>query len=120
MINLRVVEVNDKNNPGLIGLVPNLVFKGVVKNDHLEHIDVDEEMRMMIILVINDDDDDDDVDDDDDDYDNNADEYKNTEIKILTSPSLQWTVSLPTLIRGLSSCRNRNHSFQWKEGSVEP
>ena len=75
MINLRVVEVNDKNNPGLIGLVPNLVFKGVVKNDHLEHIDVDEEMRMMIVLVINEDDDydkDNDGDDDDADDDDNA------------------------------------------------
>ena len=111
MINLRVVEINDKNNPLLIGLVPNLVLKGVVKYDHLGNVDADEKMRMMIILVIND--------DDDDDYDNNADEYKNTEINTLTSPSLQWTVSLPTLIRGLSSCRNRNHSFQWKEGSVE-
>ena len=112
MINLRVVEINDKNNSCLIGLVPNLVLKGVVKYDHLGNVDADEEMRMMIILVIND--------DDDDDYDNNAEESNNTEINILTSPSLQWTVSLPTLIRGPSSCRNRNHSFQWKEWSVEP
>ena len=38
---LRVVEVNDKNNPRLIGLVPNLVLKGVVKYDHLENIGAD-------------------------------------------------------------------------------
>ena len=39
---LRVVEVNDKNNPRLIGLVPNLVLKGVVKYDHLENIEEDD------------------------------------------------------------------------------
>ena len=36
---LRVVEVNDENNPRFIGLVPNLVLKGVVKYDHLENVD---------------------------------------------------------------------------------
>ena len=64
MINLRVVEINDKNNSCLIGLVPNLVLKGVVKYDHLESVDADH---------IDDHDDADDHEDDADHDDNIAD-----------------------------------------------
>ena len=32
-----MVEVNDQNNPRPIAFVPNLVFEGVVKYEHLEH-----------------------------------------------------------------------------------
>ena len=34
-----MVEVDDENNPRLIGPIPNFVLEGVVKDDHLENID---------------------------------------------------------------------------------
>ena len=38
MTDLRMIEVNDENNPCFIGPVPNLVLEGVVKDGHLENI----------------------------------------------------------------------------------
>ena len=37
IIDLRVVEVNDQNNPRPIAFVPNFVFEGVVKYEDLEN-----------------------------------------------------------------------------------